>query len=62
MMLMMAQNPDMVMEHDERNMVTAKPGATQSFVWKFTKPGTFQFACNIPGHAEVGMVGKIDVQ
>ena len=62
MMLMMAQNPGMVMEHDDKNMVTAKPGETRSFVWKFTKAGTFQFACNLPGHAEVGMLGKIDVQ
>lgn len=62
MMLMMAENPGMKMEHDERNMVTAKPGETRSFVWKFTKAGTFQFSCNLPGHAEVGMIGKIDVQ
>jgi uncharacterized cupredoxin-like copper-binding protein len=27
-----------------------------------SQPGTYQFWCNIPGHAEAGMVGEIIVQ
>lgn len=44
------------------NSVDTKPGETRTIVWQFTKPGTFEFACNYPGHAEVGMEGKITVR
>ncbi|WP_240936193.1 cupredoxin domain-containing protein [Billgrantia bachuensis] len=43
--------------------VTIAPGATATLVW--TAPeGTsqLQYACNIPGHYEAGMVGEIDLQ
>lgn len=50
------------MEHDEPNMAHVKPGASGELVWKFTKPGSFQFACLIPGHFEAGMVGQITVK
>lgn len=43
-------------------MLMAKPGQTKELVWQFTKAGTFEFACNYPGHAEVGMTGKIVVR
>lgn len=48
--------------HDERNLVDAKPGETKELVWRFSKKGRFQFACNYIGHAEVGMLGTIDVR
>jgi hypothetical protein len=38
------------------------PGETKELVWQFTKPGSFEFACNIPGHAEAGMAGTITVR
>ena len=44
------------------NMVDTKPGETKSFVWQFTEPGSFEFACNYPGHAELGMLGTITVR
>lgn len=44
------------------NMVDTKPGETHSFVWQFTEPGGFEFACNYPGHAELGMTGTITVK
>ncbi len=47
--------------HGHPNSAYLKPGATQSLVWRFTKPGTFEFGCNIPGHYEAGMKGKIVV-
>jgi len=46
----------------EGNTVDTAPGEAKTLVWQFTKPGTFEFACNYPGHAEVGMEGKIVVQ
>ena len=50
------------MEHDEPHMTHVKPGRRGEIVWRFTKPGEFQFACLIPGHFEAGMVGKVTVK
>jgi uncharacterized cupredoxin-like copper-binding protein len=47
------------MKHDDPNSVLIGPGETKELVWKFTKTGALEFACNIPGHYESGMVGKI---
>lgn len=43
------------------NTVTLDIGETKEIVWTFTKAGTFEFSCNIPGHVEVGMKGTIAV-
>ncbi len=50
------------MEHVDPNQVSVEPGKTGELVWKFTKPGTFDFACLQPGHFEAGMRGKIAVK
>lgn len=52
--------PGMDMKHDDPNTVLVAPGETKELVWKFTKSMTLEFACNIPGHYESGMVGKIE--
>lgn len=57
---LMRKFPDM--EHDEPNMVHVKPGASGEIGWTFDKPGSFGFACLIPGHFEAGMVGRISVR
>jgi uncharacterized cupredoxin-like copper-binding protein len=49
------------MEHDEPYMAHVKPGAAGELTWNFNRPGTFQFACLIPGHFEAGMLGTIVV-
>ena len=56
---MMQKMPDM--QHDEPNALRLKPGARGEIVWTFTTPGTFAFACLIPGHYEGGMKGTITV-
>ena len=50
------------MKHDDPNSVLIEPGKTVELIWKFTKPATLEFACNLPGHYEAGMVGKINFQ
>jgi uncharacterized cupredoxin-like copper-binding protein len=50
------------MEHEEAHMTHVKPGRSGHIVWQFTQPGTFQFACLLPGHFEAGMVGTVVVQ
>lgn len=49
------------MEHDEPHMAHVAPGETGEIGWKFTRTGTFHFACLIPGHYEAGMIGKVEV-
>ena len=56
----MKKNPDM--EHDDPNGKRLKPNATGEIVWHFTKAGTFEFACLIPGHREAGMFGTVIVK
>jgi len=49
------------MEHDEPYMAHVAPGKTETITWQFTKSGSFNFGCLIPGHFEAGMVGKVTV-
>jgi uncharacterized cupredoxin-like copper-binding protein len=56
----MKQHPHM--EHDEPNGVRLAPKKSAEIVWKFTKAGTFEFSCLIPGHRDGGMIGQILVK
>ncbi|MEP9352482.1 cupredoxin family protein [Xanthobacter sp. KR7-65] len=56
----MRKHPDM--EHDDPNARRLMPGASGEILWKFTKAGTFDFSCLIPGHREAGMTGTIIVK
>jgi uncharacterized cupredoxin-like copper-binding protein len=56
----MEKNPEM--EHDEPNGARLKPNASAEILWRFTKAGTFEFACLIPGHYETGMKGTFIVK
>jgi uncharacterized cupredoxin-like copper-binding protein len=57
---MMEKHPNM--EHDEPYMAHVGPGQRGQIVWTFNRPGTFEFACLIPGHIQAGMMGKITVE
>jgi uncharacterized cupredoxin-like copper-binding protein len=56
----MQKNPEM--EHDDPNAQTVEPGKQAEILWRFSKPGEFEFACLIPGHYEAGMHGKVVVK
>ena len=56
----MEKNPDM--EHDDPNGKRLAPKGSNEIVWRFTKSGTFEFACLIPGHYESGMHGTVVVK
>ncbi|KIE22558.1 copper-binding protein [Vibrio sinaloensis] len=45
--------------HDSGSTVTVKPGKAKQLLWHFHGDNNVEFACNIPGHAEAGMVKKI---
>ena len=49
------------MEHDDPNGVRLAPSKTAEILWKFSKAGTFEFSCLIPGHRDYGMVGRVTV-
>jgi uncharacterized cupredoxin-like copper-binding protein len=50
------------MEHNDPNSALLEPGKSKEIVWKFSKTGTFEFACNVPGHYDAGMVGELRVK
>ncbi len=56
----MKKNPEM--EHDDPNAIRLAPKKAREIVWKFTKAGTFEYGCLIPGHREAGMTGKVIVK
>ncbi len=56
----MKLNPEM--EHDDPNAKRVAPKQTSEILWKFTKPGRFEFACLIPGHRDAGMFGVAEVK
>lgn len=45
--------------HDSGNAVTVKPGKAKQLIWHFQGDSKVEFACNIPGHAEAGMIKKV---
>jgi uncharacterized cupredoxin-like copper-binding protein len=58
---MMLKNP--TMKHQEgESSITAEPGQSKSLIWKFTKSGTVDFGCLLPGHYPAGMVGEFKVK
>ncbi|MGI8526641.1 MAG: cupredoxin domain-containing protein [Pseudolabrys sp.] len=57
---LMNKYPDM--EHDDPNGKTVQPKAKSEILWRFSKAGTFEYACLIPGHREAGMIGKVTVK
>jgi uncharacterized cupredoxin-like copper-binding protein len=59
MMAMMEGGAKSGMRHDDPNAVLVKPGETAELIWTFNRAGSLQFACNVPGHYESGMVGEI---
>ena len=45
--------------HDSGSAVTVKPGKAKQLLWHFHGDKNIEFSCNIPGHAEAGMVKSI---
>jgi uncharacterized cupredoxin-like copper-binding protein len=57
---LMQKFPDM--QHDDPNGKSLEPKAKSEILWRFSKRGTFEYSCLIPGHREAGMTGKITVK
>lgn len=52
----------MTMEHDDPNSVLLEPGKSAEVIWKFSSDANLEFACNLPGHYEAGMMGQINIK
>lgn len=50
------------MEHADPNAKRVASKKADGLLWHFTKAGTFEFACLIPGHREAGMHGTVVVK
>ncbi|WP_285961901.1 copper-resistant cuproprotein CopI [Pseudomonas tohonis] len=50
-----------MMKHDDPNSVLVEPGKTAELTWTFSAATGLEFACNIPGHYQAGMVGRLKV-
>jgi len=57
---LMKKHPHMM--HDDPNAKRLTPFVEGEFLWKFSRRGTFEYACLIPGHYEAGMHGTIGVK
>ena len=49
------------MTHDDPNSVLVEPGKTAELTWTFSGTRDLEFACNVPGHYQAGMVGTLKV-
>jgi uncharacterized cupredoxin-like copper-binding protein len=47
------------MSHDHPNSALLEPGQSAEVVWTFDTDAKLEFACNVPGHYQSGMVGPI---
>ena len=48
--------------HSHSNSVLLEPNEIGEIIWKFSKDISLEMACNMPGHYETGMVGKINIK
>lgn len=58
----MSGMPQGKMAHDDPNTAMVEPGQSAELVWTFSQSIGLEFACNIPGHYQAGMVGRVEVQ
>jgi uncharacterized cupredoxin-like copper-binding protein len=45
--------------HDAPYTALVEPGKTVELVWRFAETADLEFACNVPGHYDAGMMGGI---
>jgi uncharacterized cupredoxin-like copper-binding protein len=51
-----------VMKHDDPNSVLLEPGKSAELTWTFSTNAKLEFACNVPGHYDAGMMGTIEIK
>ena len=52
---------DKSMGHSHSNSVLLEPRQKGDIIWKFDNAVNIEIACNVPGHYQVGMIAKVDI-
>ena len=52
---------DIAMGHSHSNSVLLEPKQKGKIIWKFDNAVNIEVACNVPGHYQVGMIAKVDI-
>ena len=52
---------DKSMGHSHSNSVLLIPSEKGSIIWKFDNAVNIEIACNVPGHYDVGMIAKVNL-
>jgi len=52
---------DKAMGHSHSNSVLLAPKEKGDLVWKFDNAMNIEIACNVPGHYEIGMIAKVQL-
>ena len=52
---------DKAMGHSHSNSVLLEPNQKGEIIWKFDNAVNIEVACNVPGHYQVGMIAKVDI-
>ena len=52
---------DKAMAHSHSNSVLLEPNQKGEIIWKFDNAVNIEVACNVPGHYQVGMIAKVDI-
>ena len=52
---------DKSMGHSHSNSVLLEPKKKGDIIWKFDNAVNIEIACNVPGHYQVGMIAKVDI-
>ena len=52
---------DKAMGHSHSNSVLLEPKQKGEIIWKFDNVNNIEVACNVPGHYQVGMIAKVDI-
>lgn len=52
---------DKSMGHSHSNSVLLEPKQKGEIIWKFNNAVNIEIGCNVPGHYQVGMIAKVDI-
>ena len=52
---------DKSMAHSHANSVLLEPNKSKDLIWKFENASNIEIACNVPGHYDVGMIAKVEI-
>ena len=52
---------DKSMAHSHANSVLLEPKESKDLIWKFENASNIEIACNVPGHYDVGMIAKVEI-